>query len=236
MDVYTTKQIMSSVSLTTKNIPSSNSAWPRKDLCLPSSANLPFRWRWIELSPGHGPRYSSFGLFLGRRDEGKGYPALLQAWPSVLQAIPDAVLILAGPGRRNNIETSLAKFPTANLRDLGVPDEISKANAIAGCDVFCLPSAHESFGIVYVDAWSYGKPVVCGTAPACREFIVDAKNGLWGNQVPEELAQKLITLLTRPDLRRAMGNAGKLEQAQKYNHEVFNRIHFSALGLNVRSS
>jgi glycosyltransferase involved in cell wall biosynthesis len=171
-------------------------------------------------------------LFLGRRDAGKGYPALLQAWPSVLEAIPDAVLILAGPGGETYRDL-VSKIPTANVRDIGIPDEISKANAIAGCDVFCLPSAHESFGIVYVDAWSYGKPVVCGTAPACREFIIDGKNGLWGNQVPEELAQKLITLLQDSDLQHALGNAGKLEQAQKFNHDVFNRIHFDALGLNA---
>ena len=172
-------------------------------------------------------------LFLGRRDEGKGYPALLRAWPQVLRTIPNAVLILAGAAGEQYREL-LTKIPAQNVYDLGVPDEITKANAIAACDVFCLPSANESFGIVYVDAWSYGKPVVCGTAPACREFIEDGETGLWANQIPEELAKKLIILLQDEALRQALGNAGKLQQAQKFNNDTFLRIHFEALGLSYR--
>ncbi|MFY9989147.1 MAG: glycosyltransferase family 4 protein [Chthoniobacterales bacterium] len=169
-------------------------------------------------------------FFLGRRDEGKGYPALLQAWPLVLKKVPEAVLILAGAAGEQYREL-IARIPPANILDIGVPDEITKADAIAACDVFCLPSAHESFGIVYVDAWFYGKPVVCGTAPACREFIVDGKTGLWANQVPEELAEKLAFLLQDRDARNAMGRAGKREQSQRFNYDIFLQIHFDALGL-----
>lgn len=169
-------------------------------------------------------------LFVGRRDEGKGYPALLRAWPLVLRSVPDAVLTLAGAGGEQYAEL-LAKIPARNIRDLGVPDEIKKADAIAACDVFCLPSAHESFGIVYVDAWSYSKPVVCGTAPACREFIANGRTGFWASQVPEELAEKLTVLLQNPDVRAAMGKAGKLEQTEGFNYDIFLQIHLKALSL-----
>jgi glycosyltransferase involved in cell wall biosynthesis len=167
-------------------------------------------------------------LFVGRRDEGKGYPALLQAWLLVLRAVPEAVLVLAGP-TAGQYEELLSKIPASNLRDLGVPDELGKADAIAGCEIFCLPSAHESFGIVFVDAWSYGKPVVCGTAPACREFITDGESGLWASQNPEELAGKLVVLLQNPDLRAALGKEGNLQQMQKFNPDIFFKIHFEAL-------
>lgn len=170
-------------------------------------------------------------LFVGRRDEGKGYPALLRAWPLVLRAVPEAVLILAGPAGEPYHEL-LAKIPARNVRDLGVPDELGKADAIAGCDIFCLPSAHESFGIVFVDAWSYGKPVVCGTAPACREFIANGETGLWASHDPQELAEKLVVLSQNPDLRAALGKEGKLQQAQKFNQDIFFRTHFEALNGN----
>jgi glycosyltransferase involved in cell wall biosynthesis len=169
-------------------------------------------------------------LFVGRRDEGKGYPALLRTWPLVLRAVPDAVLILAGAGG-DEYRDLLARIPRHNICDLGIPSEIEKADAIAACDVFCLPSAHESFGIVYVDAWSYRKSVVCGTAPACREFISDGKTGLWANQVPEQLAEKLITLLENQTMRDTMGEAGKREQVLRFTEDTFNRTHFDALGL-----
>jgi glycosyltransferase involved in cell wall biosynthesis len=147
-----------------------------------------------------------------------------------LGAIPDAVLILAGASGEQYREL-LARISARNLCDLGIPDEIQKANAIAACDVFCLPSAHESFGIVYVDAWSYGKPVVCGTAPACREFIADGKTGLWASQELEELADKLIFLLKDGELRKMLGQAGKLEQIQRFNEDTFLRSHLHAFGI-----
>jgi len=82
-----------------------------------------------------------------------------------------------------------------------------------------------------VDAWSYGKPVICGTAPACREFIVDGKTGLWANQTPEELAEKVITLLQNPDMRNVMGEAGKREQSERFNNDIFYRTHLDALAV-----
>lgn len=173
-------------------------------------------------------------LYIGRRDEGKGYPALLGAWPQVLHAVPDAVLVLAGAAGGEYREL-LAAIPGCNVCDLGIPDETEKADAIAACDVFCLPSAHESFGIVYVDAWSYGKPVICGTAPACREFIVDGKTGLWASQRPEDLAEKLTILLSNPNLRDAMGKAGKREQAERFNNDIFCQKHFDALGVTLNA-
>jgi glycosyltransferase involved in cell wall biosynthesis len=69
-------------------------------------------------------------LFLGRRDEGKGYPALLKAWPLVLKEFPQTVLLLAGPGGADYQKLKEA-IPAECLRDLGVPDEFGKADALA---------------------------------------------------------------------------------------------------------
>lgn len=153
-------------------------------------------------------------LFLGRRDEGKGYPALLEAWPLVLQQCPEAVLLLAGPGGTD--EARRASIPARNVRDLGCPSEEEKADAYAACDIFCLPSAHESFGIVYVEAWSYGKPVLCGTAPASRELVEHGVTGVWADQQPQQLAACLLRLLMHPDECHRMGQAGLEHQRRNY--------------------
>jgi glycosyltransferase involved in cell wall biosynthesis len=154
-------------------------------------------------------------LFMGRRDEGKGYPAVLRAWVEVLRQIPSAVLCLAGP-RGSEFAHLLTELPADSYRDLGVPGEMEKADALAGCDVFCLPSAHESFGIVYLEAWVYGKPAVCGTAPASRELVEHQRTGLHLSQDPEELAVALSSLLTKPALAHALGAAGLAEQGQRF--------------------
>jgi glycosyltransferase involved in cell wall biosynthesis len=168
-------------------------------------------------------------LFLGRRDEGKGYPALLKSWPLVLQGCEQAVLLLAGPGG-SQYEKLKESIPAESLRDLGVPDESGKADALASCDIFCLPSSHEAFGIAYVEAWAYGKPVICGLAPACRELIQDGVTGLWADQDPASLAKKILSLLQQPALRERLGEQGRARQKRDFTAENVARIHVQALG------
>lgn len=165
-------------------------------------------------------------LFVGRRDEGKGYPALLEAWPLVMRQCPDAVLLLAGPGDAD--ESRLAKISPENVRDLGCPSEQDKADAYAACDVFCLPSACESFGIVYVEAWSYGKPVICGTAPASRELVEHGVTGVWADQQPQQLSHSLLRLLMHPDQRHRIGLAGLRHQLMNFTTEQMVGGHLKA--------
>jgi glycosyltransferase involved in cell wall biosynthesis len=168
-------------------------------------------------------------LFLGRRDEGKGYFALLRAWPLVLQKVPEACVLLGGPGDPSKDE--LAKLPAESFRDLGLASERTKADALATCDLFCLPSSHESFGIAYVEAWLYGKPVVCGTAPACRELIEDGKSGLWADQDPENLAEKIVRIFKERAWAVSMGEYGHSLQQKRFSWRAVVDAHLSAAGL-----
>lgn len=153
-------------------------------------------------------------LFLGRKDEGKGYPALLRAWPKVLAVHPQAVVLLAGPGGEE-YAAALHALPADSFRDLGIPQEIDKTGALAACDVFCLPSAHESFGIVYVEAWSYGKPVICGPAAASRELVHNGETGLWAGQTPESIARTVIEFLNNPAARQRMRKRPRNSRQQR---------------------
>lgn len=162
-------------------------------------------------------------LFLGRREPSKGFEALLEAWPSVVKAIPHAVLLIAGPPASDN-----PAMPNSDsIHDLGAVDESTKADALAACDLLCLPSDGESFGIVYVEAWSYGKPVVCGTAPATREWVRDGENGLWTDGSSEDVARALIRLLGDPPLRQRLGGAGHDLQVRELNWEKVLRVYRS---------
>jgi glycosyltransferase involved in cell wall biosynthesis len=191
-------------------------------MCRMDGNALRFREK-LDLSPE-----TSTVLFLGRRDEGKGYPALLKAWLLVLQRFPQAVLLLAGPGGFDYQKLKDA-IPAESLRDLGVPDEVGKADALAACDIFCLPSSHEAFGIAYVEAWAYGKPVICGLAAACRELIQDGVTGLWADQEPASLAEKILSLLERPDFREQLGRDGRARQQRDFTTESVARVHVEAV-------
>lgn len=160
-------------------------------------------------------------LFVGRKDRSKGYHALCEAMPRILAAVPDACLAAIGPDR----EPPYPAVPEAALLDLGLASEADKADALAACDVFCLPSANESFGIVYVEAWAYGKPVVGGPAPAARELITEDVTGCCVPQDKEEIAAALARLLRDPALRERLGAAGYQMQQERFTWEAVTEAH-----------
>lgn len=92
-----------------------------------------------------------------------------------------------------------------NLDDL---PEGEKQDALAACDVLCVPSEGESFGMVYYEAWAYKKPVVALDLPVLRETIGSPGGGLLCNAEPQSIANALIQLLSNPELAYKLGNIG----------------------------
>ncbi|MEM9110827.1 MAG: glycosyltransferase family 4 protein, partial [Planctomycetota bacterium] len=167
-------------------------------------------------------------LFIGRKDHGKGYHALREA-VGLLHGQGKAIkLVSIGRDR----EPPYPVLPDSIDIDLGAADEQTKHDAFAGCDVFALPSEAESFGIVYVEAWSYGKPVIGGTAPASRELIQRHNGGLLSDGSAADIAVQLSRLIDNPAERRAFGESGRaavlsdysLEQVMATHHAVWKRL------------
>jgi glycosyltransferase involved in cell wall biosynthesis len=96
-------------------------------------------------------------------------------------------------------------------------EEQSKNDLLAAGDVMVMMSRAESFGIAYLEAWLYGKPVIGCYAGSLPALIWD---GVDGFLVPfadvHMLAETLRILLTRPDLRAQLGEAGKSKVAASY--------------------
>ena len=92
---------------------------------------------------------------------------------------------------------------------LGVVSEQDKADALAACELLALPSCTESFGLVYLEAWACGKPVIGARAGAVPAVIKEGVNGLlvrFGDIAA--LARSIACLLDDPQLARALGSAG----------------------------
>src|SRR5271157_5910036 len=102
-------------------------------------------------SNGPGPDINNpFVLFLGRREEHKGLNTLVSAFEKVSCR---SWLVVAGPGK------PLASADQS-IVDVGIVDELTKHRLLENCDIFCVPSRDESFGIVYAEAMMHSKPVV----------------------------------------------------------------------------
>ncbi|GGS75524.1 glycosyltransferase family 4 protein [Streptomyces griseoviridis] len=149
----------------------------------------------------------------------KGQDTLIRAMPRVLAAEPDAVLLIVGGGPYEKDLRRLADDAgvAASVRFTGsVPWSELPAHYGAG-DVFAMPCRTrrggldvEGLGIVYLEASATGLPVVAGDSGGAPDAVLDGETG-WvvrGTSV-EDTADRLVTLLADPELRRRMGERGR---------------------------
>jgi glycosyltransferase involved in cell wall biosynthesis len=144
-------------------------------------------------------------LFLGRKTKEKGILNLMEAWALVLANHPNATLVLAGSG----LARDLHELPPSTL-DLDHLTEKSKQDALAACQVLCVPSEGESFGMVYFEAWAYKKPVVALDLPVLQETIGASRGGILVKPTPNSIASAINTLLMDSKASASMGEAGEL--------------------------
>jgi glycosyltransferase involved in cell wall biosynthesis len=96
------------------------------------------------------------------------------------------------------------------------------AACYAEADVFALPSAGEGFGLVFLEAMAFGKPIVGAAIGGATDLIEDHANGL--SVLPhdkEGLVQALSHLLLDDSLRSDLGRRGAEIVQHKYSFEVF---------------
>lgn len=152
-------------------------------------------------------------LFLGQHYAYKGYRQVLEASKIVWQQHPDTQFVFIGPPVKAS-EAIFTEFADPRIHRLGTVSLQDKTNALAACDLLCVPSTQESFGGVYVEAWSFKKPVIGGRIPAIADVITDTVDGLLVNQNPQEIAEAILYLLNHSTHGTNMGLAG-YEKVQK---------------------
>jgi glycosyltransferase involved in cell wall biosynthesis len=153
-------------------------------------------------------------LYIGRRDSQKGYFLTLEAFKLIRRQRQDVTLVCLGPGEPT------ASSPKADaVLDLAFPSEQIKHDALAACACLCVPSEGESFGLVYMEAGRYGKPVIGRNVPVLRELLENGSAGLllgtpddkrnWAALRPDELAAGVLKLLSSPQECQRMGVNGR---------------------------
>jgi phosphatidyl-myo-inositol dimannoside synthase len=163
-------------------------------------------------------------LFVGRLEEYKGPLALLDAAAQVWQEMPEVNFLFAGPiGAGNEALQWFAERRDERIRYLGLVGEQEKADAMAACDLFSMPSTGEVLPAVYLEAWRYGKPVLGGTAHGLPELIESSGAGLTVEQNPQLIATRLLELLRDEPRRRRMGERGRELVERRYSKQALVR-------------
>ena len=164
--------------------------------------------------------HGRFVLFLGQQHQYKGVGALLSAAPLVWKNHPDVEFVFIGP-MSSYSRKRFSRLNDRRLINLGSLDLETKTSALAACELVCLPSVQESFGGVFVEAWSHRKPVVGGRIASIANVIDEGRDGLLASQSAPEVAAAINTLLSDSGMCEAMGNAGWEKVQVRYTWKVW---------------
>jgi phosphatidylinositol alpha-1,6-mannosyltransferase len=180
-----------------------------------------------ELPLPHGFPTGRVILTVGRLDSGeryKGTDELLVALSRLRTSFPDTHLAVVGRG---------SDLP--RLRQLASNLDVSEfvhffgglsREALAACyarsEIFALPSTGEGFGLVFLEAMAFGKPLVAVAAGGSTDLVHDGINGLLvAPRDPVELTAALSRLLNESELRFALGSCGIERVRRLHRFEVF---------------
>jgi glycosyltransferase involved in cell wall biosynthesis/predicted metal-dependent phosphoesterase TrpH len=142
-------------------------------------------------------------LYVGRLSSEKRVDLLLGAFRSARTALPGARLAIVGDGPAR---ARLEARRHVGVTFLGELRGEALATAYASADVFCFPSATDTFGQVLLEAAASGLPAVAAAAGGALELVRHAQTGLL---VPPDdadlLARALVELGGEESWRRELG-------------------------------
>jgi len=167
-------------------------------------------------------------IVVGRIDPQKNQALAIEALRRVRGRFPDAMLALAGPVTNPDYQVSLERqTERLGLNEavcfLGQLDYSSGelAAAYAAADCFLLPSIHEPFGIVALEAWASGLPLVASAVGGIPAFVEDGANGLlFLSGDPEAAAAAVERLLADKDFASGLALKGKADMEASYTWDA----------------
>jgi glycosyltransferase involved in cell wall biosynthesis len=164
-------------------------------------------------------KYITIGS-LGRFVKKKGFHVLIKAFHLLVKDNKNLKLVIAGSGEE---EEYLKKY----IQDLDLQEYASiipwvdnKEDFFNKIDIFCLPSIHEPFGIVLLEAMLYNVPIVSTASEGPSFILKDCKNAvICDTESPFDLFMKLQFLLDRPELSKQIAFCAKNDLLNNYTLE-----------------
>jgi glycosyltransferase involved in cell wall biosynthesis len=160
---------------------------------------------------------------VARLEAEKGHAVLLEAWPRVAAAVPDAWLVIVGEGSEcEALRGRVGAMPREAARRVvftGRRDDV--AALTAELSVAVLPSLREAQGISLLEAMARRVPVVASAVGGIPEVVTDGVSGLLVPPAsPDALADALVRLARSAPLRRRLGEAGYATVRDRFSIEA----------------
>lgn len=173
----------------------------------------------------HIPQASKLIVCVGRIDYQKNQLALLPVLSRLLGQQKDVHLALIGPVTVESYREQLIKEISRQGLDgrvtliPGIPGSSPElVDAYHAADIFCLPSRHEPFGIVILEAWAAGLPVVASAVGGIPTFTRDGVDIIHADpEDPQTFSDAIDLLLLDPDRARRIAENGRLKAQRDYD-------------------
>eukprot|EP00188_Purpureofilum_apyrenoidigerum_P004447 Plantae.Rhodophyta-Purpureofilum_apyrenoidigerum.ctg5048.p1 GENE.Plantae.Rhodophyta-Purpureofilum_apyrenoidigerum.ctg5048~~Plantae.Rhodophyta-Purpureofilum_apyrenoidigerum.ctg5048.p1 ORF type:complete len:513 (-),score=72.77 Plantae.Rhodophyta-Purpureofilum_apyrenoidigerum.ctg5048:680-2218(-) len=158
-------------------------------------------------------------LFVGRMASQKGPDILVEAIPMILASRADAKFVMVGDGY---MKSDLYE----RCAELGILGSTIWPGSMSGqplidlfkaCDVVCIPSRNEPFGIVTLEAWAASKPVVVSRNGGPREFVSHDRDGFVVDADATGMAWGIGSIFANFDHSRWMGSQGKTKAYEQFS-------------------
>jgi glycosyltransferase involved in cell wall biosynthesis len=186
-------------------------------------------WRKLLAEASDQPHDRFRLLFVGRFYRRKRVDVLLRATAALATRIRDLELRIVGNGPCAADWRALAgdlKLSGA-VTWLGDGSRSQLVDEYRACDLFCLPSVQEGFGIVLLEAMAAGKAIVASRAAAIPEVV---PHGLLVEpESPEALAAAIEELHQSPAKRAELGRAGA-QWVEQFDAPRVARLFLEAVG------
>jgi glycosyltransferase involved in cell wall biosynthesis len=154
-------------------------------------------------------------LFIGRDYKRKGGDLVVKAFRILKERMPDAELYVAGP----SINPIAQEDWIEGIFFLGEQSAAQIQTLYNKCDIFCMPSRFEAYGLVFAEALVCGLPCIARNDFAMKEMICEGQNGylIDGDDI-QQLAEKMEAVLTNEQMKRFV-RSQREEYIHKYSWE-----------------
>ena len=160
---------------------------------------------------------------VGRMHHNKAFDVLMKAAGTLTEKGYEIEVRIIGDGdERGGLEAIRRDLQLEGVVSfLGSMSEDQIIDELLAADVFSAVSRHEPLGVVYMEAMSLGVPTLGTTSGGVGEIIDDGYSGLLIEPNDSDiLAAALERLLTNPELRKRMGEAGRQAIVEKFDSRI----------------
>ena len=185
---------------------------------------------FLEHDPGIGCGGGGYILYVGRLSQEKGIEILLNGWRNVNNGL---VLKIIGDGPlRTLVERFAAKDSSIEFNGICSKSEV--LSMMKEAELLVVPSLwHEPFGLVVIEAFATGLPVVTTGQGALSELVEDSVTGLhYKSFDSQDMADKINYLVASPSIKEKLSKNARKEYEEKYTedknyemlHDIYNHL------------